>query len=271
MRDSRPALTVNTKFTPRCFTFQMFFVCLLESARDYSNFKMILVNVQRRSTLLAIVLGSVFLSCAAPARAQSAYFNRVFFDNSLTPERYYHSRGKVSAPSALRLIGDKLPVETGVFLTPPNALRLEWKSMPNGGWEAEVRLYEWRNRDVYFPGNTLYFWCYALQIIQPADLPRIVLKDKNLNFTAPLDLSDFERGIRARQWTQIKIPLDRFQTASVHPFDPHRVNSIFFIQGTAADAANHTLIIDELRIDKNETANRSAPLTAVRKVQAKGY
>src|SRR5207249_1875126 len=54
------------------------------------------------------------------------------------------------------------------------------------------------------------------------------------------------------------------------PFDPHRVNSIFFIQG-AADGANHTLILDELRIDKNETVNRSATLPAVRNLKAKAY
>jgi exo beta-1,2-glucooligosaccharide sophorohydrolase (non-reducing end) len=230
---------------------------------------MILVNVRTGSAPLAIVLGLVFLSCAVPARAQSAYFNRVFFDNSLSPDRYYHSRGKASAPSTLRLIGDKLPVETRIFLTPPNALRLEWKSMPNAGWEAEVRLYEWRNRDIYFPGNTLYFWCYAAETVQSADLPRLVLKDKNLNFTGPLDLSAFARGIRARRWMEIKIPLDRFQTASIHPFDPHRVNSIFFIQG-AADGASHTLIVDELRIDKNEAVTRPAVPTP-RNLQAKAY
>jgi hypothetical protein len=219
---------------------------------------------------LAFFTGLLCLSHAASLHAQSSYFNRVFFDNSLTPDRYYHSRGKTSAPSTLRLIGDKLPVETSLFFTPPNALRLDWKSMANGGWDAEVRLYEWRNREVYFPGNTLFFWCYAPEAIRPADLPRIVLQDKGRNFTEPLDLSSFARGIRARQWTQIKIPLNRFATASIHPFEPHRVNSIFFIQG-AADGASHTLILDELRIDTNQTGNRALTLPPVRKLQAKAY
>jgi exo beta-1,2-glucooligosaccharide sophorohydrolase (non-reducing end) len=219
---------------------------------------------------LAFLTGSLFFLQAALLHAQSAYFNRVFFDNSLTPDRYYHSRGKVSAPSTLLLTGDKLPVETSISRTPPNALRLEWKSAPAGGWEAEVRLYEWRNRYVYFPGDTLYFWCYAPETLRPADFPRVVLKDKNLNFTEPLDVSTFISGIRVRQWTQIKIPLARFATASIHPFEPHRVNSIFFIQG-AADGANHTLILDELRIDSNEAGNRRVTLPTVRKVQAKAY
>ncbi len=94
------------------------------------------------------------------ANGQSDYFNEVFFDNSLTPDRYYHSRGKAFAPSSLQLINGKLPVDASTFRTPPNALRLAWTSVPNGSWEAEVRLYEWRNREVYFPGNMLCFSIY---------------------------------------------------------------------------------------------------------------
>jgi hypothetical protein len=201
---------------------------------------------------------------------QSAYFTRVFFDNSLTPDRYYHSAGKASAPSTLHLIGDRLTVETGIFLTPPNALRLDWKSMSSGGWEAEIRLYEWRNREIYFPGDTLYFWCYAPEAIPVADLPRIVLRDKAGNFTEPLDAIPFINGLPARQWTQIKIPLDRFATASIRPFEPHRVNSVFFIQGIA-DAAPHTLIVDELGIDAKGMSEAQSTPPIVRNVRAKAY
>lgn len=129
--------------------------------------------------------------------ADTAYFQRVLFDNSLTPDRYYHSDGKASAPSTLRLIGDRLPVETTTFFTGPNALRLHWISRRHGGWEAEVRLYEWRNRPIYFPGDTLYFWCYAPSAIRSSYLPRMVLKDEDKNFTRPLDLAPFTKDIPA--------------------------------------------------------------------------
>jgi len=33
--------------------------------------------------------------------AQSEYDRHLFFDNSLTPDRYVHSSGKVSPPSAV--------------------------------------------------------------------------------------------------------------------------------------------------------------------------
>jgi len=226
--------------------------------------------VRRSKNDLAILAAGLFVACATPLAAQSSYFTRVFFDNSLTPDRYYYSSGKASAPSTLALIDEKLPVDTDIFLTPPNALRLGWKSMPGGGWEAEIRLYEWRNRRIYFPGDTLYFSCYAPKVIRAANLPRLVLKDKDGNFTRPLDMSPFATALSAGRWIQIRIPLNRFATASIHPFEPHRINSIFFIQG-AGDGEDHTLVVDEIKIDANETAAGSHALPTVRGLEAKAY
>jgi exo beta-1,2-glucooligosaccharide sophorohydrolase (non-reducing end) len=207
---------------------------------------------------------------ALPVGADTQYYQRIIFDNSLTADRYYHSGGKAIAPSMLGLANGKLPVEINIFFTGPNALRLDWKSMPQGGWEAEIRVYEWRNRPVYFPGDTLYLWCYAPNAIAATDLPRVVLKDKDKNFTSPIDLAPFTHDLPAAKWLQIKIPLDRFVTASVHSFEPHRINSIFFVQG-AADGIDHTLIVDEVKIDNESTAAEQGPPPAVRKLHAKGY
>jgi hypothetical protein len=218
----------------------------------------------------AFYLGFPFLIYAAQMQGQSVYFTRTFFDNSLTPNRYFHSDGKASAPSTLRLIGDKLPVERELFLTPPNALRLDWRSTAKGSWEAEIRLNEWRNRAVYFPGDVLYFSCYSPNAIRRDDFPRIVLKDKDRNFTQPLELAPFLSTIPERRWVQVEIPLDRFATASIHPFEPHRVNSIFFVQG-AADGADHSLILDEVRIDERSSVETPTVLPTVRNVHAKGY
>jgi len=73
---------------------------------------------------------------ALTLHAQTDYFQRVLFDNSHTPDTYFYSGGAVSAPSGLELENGKLPVDSHNFHTPPNALRLFWKSMPEGGWEA---------------------------------------------------------------------------------------------------------------------------------------
>lgn len=134
----------------------------------------------------------------------------------------------------------------------------------------EIRLYEWRNRDVYFPGNMLHFWCYAPEAVQAGDFPRIVLKDKNADFSSPLDVSVLIPSILGRRWTEIKIPLGRFVTASIHPFDSHRINRIFFIQG-APDRADHTLILDEFKIDNDEAGSQAGTLAGIRNVRAKAY
>ena len=162
---------------------------------------------------------SFLLVGASLLHADSAYFQRLLFDNSITADSYYHSGGKASAPSTLRLIGDRLPVETNIFYTGPNALRLDWTSKAQGGWEAEIRVDEWRNREIYFPGDTLYFWCYAPAPIRATDLPRIVLKDEDKNFTRPLDLGPITKisppanGYRSK-YRSIDSPRHRFTSSS---------------------------------------------------------
>ncbi len=195
-------------------------------------------------------LAGLLCCCQVKLRAQSDYFTREFFDNSLTPDRYYYSSGEASGPSMLELRANKLPVDTEMFLTPPNALRLHWKSMQGGGWTAEVRLYEWRNRPIYFPGEMLRFAVYTKEALVPAALPRIVIKDKSGNFSQPLELAPLVRNIAPGRWTQIAIPLSRFATASIRPLEPHRVNTILLVQG-AADGVEHRLILDEFRIAGN--------------------
>src|SRR5579885_3513969 len=95
------------------------------------------------------------------AVADQNYSQQVFFENSLSPGSYFYSAGKVSAPSTLELVGGKLPVESREFISGPNALELQWRSMPQGGWDAEIKLYRWRNRNVDFTGDSLYLWLYS--------------------------------------------------------------------------------------------------------------
>jgi exo beta-1,2-glucooligosaccharide sophorohydrolase (non-reducing end) len=200
---------------------------------------------------------------ALTLHAQTSYFQHVIFDNSLTPDTYFYSGGKASFPSVLELTNGKLPVDEHTFHTPPNSLRLAWKSMPQGGWEAEVRLYEWRNRPIFFPGNALSFWCYTPRRL--AQLPRLVLRDDAKNFTAPLSI---DRDLPARRWIQIKIPLRQFTTASIHPFDFHRATSVFFIQGSA-DSTARTLFLDDIEILPEQAA--SVHVARPHDLIAKGY
>jgi hypothetical protein len=206
-------------------------------------------------------------------RADSTYYRHVFFDNSLTSSNYFYSQGSVSPPSKLALENGKLPVETTVFFTPPNALRFEWLSNSNGGWEATIRLVNFRDRHPVFLGDTLFFWLYSPEAISAADLPRLWVSDAHDNFSTSLPLGKFAADIPAKEWVQIKIPLNQFLTYSIHALEPNQLKSITLSQNSA-DGKPHTLLMDEIKIDFDAAPDASrAPetLPAPRNVSAKGY
>ena len=217
----------------------------------------------------ALLAGAMFVG-AGVAHADTDYYRHQFFDNSITSDAYFYSAGKLSAPSSLLLINGKLPVETKTFFTPPNALRLEWHSAAGGGWDAEIDVVKFRNREINFPGDTLYLWCFSPQEIAEKDLPLIRLLDNGGNFSAPLKLGSFSGPIPAGRWMQIKIPLGQFFSASIHALEPHHLRRIVLSQGIA-DGEQHSLIIDEIRIDGAEAAAVGNPPTPPQHVRAKGY
>jgi exo beta-1,2-glucooligosaccharide sophorohydrolase (non-reducing end) len=204
--------------------------------------------------------------------ADSEYYRHTFFDNSNTPDSYFYSTGKAVAPSLLELKGDRAPVESTTFLTPPNALRLSWQSKPGGSWELQIRVVEFRNREILFYGDALFLWCYSPAAMSVEDLPVIRLLDTNKNFSGPLRLGDFAATIVERKWTRIRIPLARFANGSVNHFDPRRLQEIVFSQG-APDEAKHTLLIDEIRIasDSEGASTNNGRLAPPRNLRAVGY
>ncbi|TMI91277.1 MAG: hypothetical protein E6H00_04395, partial [Bacillati bacterium ANGP1] len=191
---------------------------------------------------------AVFSLVVSPARA-SDYYRHVIFDNSLTAGAYFNSRGMANGGSYLEVKDRRLPVETRTFLTPPNALRLQWESRPGGGWEAEVRVDGYRNRSPELIGHNLYFWCYAPSAITAGDLPLIVLSDAGeglkvaglpASFSAPVPLGTYTGDIPASRWVQARIPLAEFSTASIYQFRPQFLRDVVFHQGRP-DGVRHTL------------------------------
>src|SRR6266700_713665 len=172
----------------------------------------------------------VFVSAAA-LWANTEYYRHV---------AYYNSVGLANGSSFLELVGDRLPVETGTFLTPPNALRLQWQSQPGGGWEAEVRLVTFRNRFPEMSGHNLYFWCFAPQPLSADDLPWLVLSTGReglqvaefpASFTDPLPMGKFTGDLPAGRWVQVRIPLSEFHSGSIYPFRPENLQNVVFPQG----------------------------------------
>ena len=62
--------------------------------------------------VLGILLLIASVCVARPAAAQSDYYRHVFFDNSIQREVYFQSSAAKTAPSELRSVGWRLPVES---------------------------------------------------------------------------------------------------------------------------------------------------------------
>jgi exo beta-1,2-glucooligosaccharide sophorohydrolase (non-reducing end) len=215
-------------------------------------------------------LHAALLCICTFAKADTAYYKHVIFDNSLEPDAYYYSAAKASSPSTLELVHDKLPVSSDVFRTPPNALRLKWRSLPDGGWVAEVRTINFRNREINFRGDTLYFWCFSESGLPASALPLIQISDTGRNFSTLLPLGNFVTDLPPGKWTQVHIPLTAFKTASIHELDVHRVSKIVFTQNES-DSVEHTLIVDEFTVDSATAAHSVGILPTPTNVNARAY
>ena len=220
----------------------------------------------------------ILVLISIPAWANTEYYRHTIFDNSLTSDAYYNSVGKANGGSFLELMGERLPVEAKNFLTPPNALRLQWQSQQGGGWEAEIHLDFFRNRFPEMKGQNFYLWCFSTEAIAADDLPDLLVSTTGQGlhvaefpgaFTEPLPLGKFAGDIPAGKWVRVKIPLSVFHSASIYEFRPEYLRSVVFHQGKA-DGAKHTLIIDELRMG-SEPLSGEVALSTPKNVRATGY
>jgi len=238
----------------------------------------------RASNKSICLLSLIFLAAVAPSIASPAddYYRHTFFDNSINADYYYYSAASAQAPSFVDQKDAKLPVETQIFVTPPNALRVTWESHEGAAWQAEVNIVDFRNRFPGMVGNTLSFWCFAPDGMAKDDLPLIVLSTSThglqvaefpASFTNALPLGYFSGDLPPGKWVQVRVPLSAFHTASIYQFHAEFLQNVIFRQGRS-DGKRHTLILDEVRVEDLGAAGGSkdsAEVAAPRSLQAKGY
>ncbi len=218
-------------------------------------------------TLLAAFFAVVPSTVAAQSFAR--FGDHVVFDNSPSSGYDPYSSGNVSAPSTLKLVQGKLPLETAQFVSGPNALELSWTSASRGGWDAQIRAIRWRNADLQWTGNTLSFWLWSAEPIAAAALPRIALTDIDGGHTVAAPLQSFTGDLPANKWSRVSVPLASLHFDSLHPFNAAHLESVLFSQ-SSADNESHTLYLDEIRVDDGDTRPSSAP-AAPSDLKAKGY
>jgi len=220
----------------------------------------------------AIALAALFLASASCSVAQTAYYRHIFFDNGPRISTYYYSSGKAVEPSALEVLDKKLPLSSDVYFTPPNSVRISWRSNAGGTWAAQIKVLAIRDREILFEGDTLSFWLYSEEKIAALALPGLRLHDTNRGFSKEIRIGEFCGDIPAKKWTRVRIPLNRIKPESVTSFEVHRLNSMIFEQG-AADSAAHTLFIDEVRIENapSSTADSKSATPPPRNLQVRAY
>ncbi len=189
------------------------------------------------------------------AFAQWEYDRHVLFDNSLPARSHYRSAGSVVAPSELDLVDNKVPVEERHFVTPPNGLRLKWKSVKGGDWRVTLDLRKhWGGFD--YAGATLSFWVYSETELSAAAAPLVYLLDANNEGTPSIRLTAVSGPLPARKWIRLRLPFAAFVgpvKSTVDPkFNSQKVRSITILQGLD-DGQPHTLYLDDFKIDDEDT------------------
>src|SRR5262245_16916954 len=231
-----------------------------------------------RARLPRLLFAALMVAC--PAAAQSDYYRHVFFDNSRQLTTYWQSIASETKPSRLQSVGWHLPVESKIFRTPPNALRIEWQSAPGGSWDAQVQIVNFPNRFPELTGSTLYFWICSPEPIAAADLPGVALSDARSglqvatfpgSFTVGVPLATYTGDLPGGRWVPVRIPMKELRSGSVYAFHPERLQSIVFHQ-RKADNVKRELIVDDIRVDDELAAGAvAAALPVPQAVSAKGY
>src|ERR1700758_2206821 len=149
----------------------------------------------RLSVGIAAVAAALSLGLAPPSPAQTSYYRHTFFDNGPRTSSYFYSSGKAVEPSTLEIRDKKLPLSSEVFFTPPNSLRISWRSNAGGSWAAQIKVLEFRDREILFEGDTPSFWMYSEGKIMASALPELRLHDTNRGFSEPIRVGEFSGDI----------------------------------------------------------------------------
>jgi len=119
-------------------------------------------------------------------------------------------------PSTIELLSGALPVEKKNFFTPPNALRLHWRSVAAGVGDGAARGQHAQPADGVSRRHPLHLVLFA----GGHSCRRFAIHsigDQQHDFTVPVKLGGIEGDFPAKRWFQVRLPLSEFETASIHP------------------------------------------------------
>lgn len=195
----------------------------------------------------------------------------LFFQDSPDPGYYDYSWMELTAPSELerKLEPDlrKFPVESTVPAQQGiNSLLLKWKSVSGGNWLAIAAGENWTAKDIT-DTDTLVFWLRSIEGISSEYLPRVFMEDVSNRKSIFIPLSDWAGDLPQEAWIRITLPMQLFLDAG-DGVNYSAIKTIGFAQD-AADGVEHTLLIDNMRVNKG--AGTFPPVSAPQGVRVTPY
>jgi len=190
------------------------------------------------------------LTLAAAGRA-APYDQHVLFDNALANGPFPHSETYVVAPSTLERVEGRVLVSADHCVSPPNALRLKWKSAEGGDWRVSIHApgRDWRH--FVMLGDSLAFWCYSDTEITELNSPRVSLRDSADRISHPLTFVRGDARIPAGRWVRVVLPFGPtsglYGGTTDQVFSLPDTTGVIFTQGLD-DGAEHTVYLDDLMI-----------------------
>ena len=219
-----------------------------------------------------IVIATLVLFVPAHVWAQFDYDRHVAFDNSPTSS-YHYSEGSVVAPSDLELADGRFPVEEATCHTPPNCLRLRWRSETGGDWRLTIRLTR-HYTTARFSGSTLSFWIYSDTDLPAEGSPLVQVTDTSGESSPTTRLIGSALTVPAKQWVRISLRFtiftNLFKSTSDAAFDPDRLASITILQGLD-EGKPRTLFIDDIWVTDDSSDAGGQPLHPPSGLSARGY
>jgi len=177
-----------------------------------------------------------------------------YFQDSPDPAYYDYSWMELTPPSELerKLEPDlrKFPVESAIMPQQGiNSLRLKWRSVSGGNWVAIAAGDQWTAKDIT-DTDTLVFWLQSLEGIVSGYLPNVFMEDVGNRKSVFIPLSEWAPDLSAGVWTRIAVPM-QLLLQSGDGVDYSMIKTIGFAQD-ADDGAEHTLLIDNMRVNKGD-------------------
>ncbi len=185
---------------------------------------------------------------------QAAGQSYLYFQDSPDPDYYDYSWMELTPPSELerKLQPDlrKFPVESQVPAQQGiNALRLKWRSLSGGNWVAIAAGDQWTAKDLTGT-DTLVCWLQSIGGINSTDLPYIFMEDVSNRKSIFIALSEWSGNLPGGIWTRITIPMEIFLDSG-DGVNYSAIKTVGFAQN-AADGAEHTLLVDNVRVNKGD-------------------